>query len=131
MAFTNYLEEGVMDHVFGTGTFAKPAGLYLALFTAPPTDAGGGTEVGTDGTGYERQVAQFDVTAGDPTRATTTAPIEYGVALEDWGEITHVAVFDAESGGNMLAYAELDVSKTIGEGDVFRVPAQDLTFTLE
>lgn len=131
MAFTNYLEEGVMNHVFGTGTFAKPAGLYLALFTSAPGETGGGTEVGTNGTGYERQVAQFTVTAGNPTRATTSAPIEYSVALADWGEITHVAVFDAKTGGNMLAYAELDVSKIIGEGDVFRVPAQDLTFTLE
>jgi hypothetical protein len=31
----------------------------------------------------------------------------------------------------MLAYGELTVSKTIGSGDVFRIPAGDLDITLE
>jgi hypothetical protein len=39
-------------------------------------------------------------------------------------------VFDASSGGNMLAWAPLTTSRTINDGDVFRIPAGSLTITL-
>jgi hypothetical protein len=129
MSFTNYLENAVMDHVFGSGTFTKPAGRYVALFTAAPGEAGGGTEL--VGNGYARQSAGFTISGTSPTQGTNTAAIEYPTATASWGTVTHVAVFDAASGGNMLSYAALSVSKTIGSGDVFRIPASNLTFTLE
>jgi len=45
--------------------------------------------------------------------------------------VTHVGVYDASSGGNLLAYAALTSSKTIETGDVFRVPAGDLDISLD
>jgi hypothetical protein len=129
MSFTNYLENAVMDHVFGAGTFSKPAGRYVALFTAAPGEAGGGTELANGG--YARQNAAFTVSGSAPTQATNTSAIEYPTATASWGTVTHVGVFDAASGGNLLSYAALSVAKTIGSGDVFRIPAANLTFTLE
>jgi hypothetical protein len=118
-----------MDHVFGAGTFSKPAGRYVALFTAAPGEAGGGTEV--SGTGYARQSAAFTVSGSAPTEATNTAAIEYPTAGATWGTVTHAAVFDASTGGNMLAYAALAEAKPISTGDVFRFPVGNLDFTLE
>ena len=43
-SMTNFLELELLDHVFGKGAYSAPTP-YLALFTAAPTDAGGGTEV--------------------------------------------------------------------------------------
>lgn len=129
MSFTNYLENAVMDHVFGAGTFTKPAGRYVALFTAAPGEAGGGTEV--SGTGYARQSSAFTVSGAAPTQAANTAAIEYPTAGSAWGTVTHAAVFDAASGGNLLAYAALTEAKPISSGDVFRFPAGNLAFTLE
>lgn len=131
MAFTNYLEEQLLGHVFGLTTYTKPAGLFLALFTAAPGEAAGGTEVSTVGTAYARQPATFDVTPGNPSTAVNNAAIEYATATANYGTVTHVAIFDAATGGNMLSYAPLSVAKTIGTGDVFRVPAANLTFTLD
>ena len=128
MSFTNYLENAVMDHVFGAGTFAKP-GRHVALFTAAPGEAGGGTELVNGG--YARQSAAFTVSGTAPTQATNTSAIEYPTATASWGTVTHVAVFDAATGGNMVAFAALSVAKTIGSGDVFRIPAANLTFTLD
>ena len=42
-----------------------------------------------------------------------------------------VGVFDALSGGNLIAYGALTTSKTIDTGDVFRIPAGDLDITLD
>jgi hypothetical protein len=45
--------------------------------------------------------------------------------------VTHAAVFDAATGGNMIAHKPLPESKTIGVGDVFRFPAGQLKITLD
>jgi len=42
---SDYLENKVLDHVLRNTSYTPPATVYLGLFTANPTDAGGGTEV--------------------------------------------------------------------------------------
>ncbi len=44
--------------------------------------------------------------------------------------ITHIAIFDALTSGNMLGWAQLTTSRTINDGDVLRIPAGDLDITL-
>ena len=41
--FSDYLEDKVLEHVFG-GTFTTPSALYVALYTVAPSDTGGGTK---------------------------------------------------------------------------------------
>jgi len=127
--FSDYLEDKVLDHVFGGNAFTAPSTLYVALFTVAPTDTGGGTEV--SGGAYARQTATFNVSGTDPTTATNAAAIEYPTATADYGTVVAVGIFDASSGGNMLAYASLTASKTIASGDVFRIPAGDIDITLD
>lgn len=128
MSFTNYLEDAVLDHVFGGNAYSAPSTLYVGLFTAAPSDTGGGTEV--SGGGYARQTATFTVSGTDPTEATNSAAIDYPTATADLGTITHVGVFDALTSGNLLAYASVSTSKTINTGDVLRIPAGDLDIQL-
>jgi len=126
MSFTNFLETEVLDHVFGGNAYAAPGTLYTGLYTAAPSDTGGGTEL--SGNGYARQATAFTVT-GDT--ASNTSAEEWATATGDWGTITHVGVFDASTGGNLMAYGTLTASKTIATGDVFRIPAGDLDITLD
>ena len=126
MSFTNYLETELLDHVFANNAFTSPTAIYVALFTAAPGEAGGGTEV--SGGGYARQQGSFTVSGNT---ATTSAAIEYPTATASYGTVTHIGIFDASSGGNMLAYASLTASKTIASGDVFRIPAGDIDITLD
>lgn len=126
-AFTDYLENKIMAYVFSGTAFSSPsASLYLGLFTAAPGEGGGGTEV--SGNGYTRKIVTM-TTSGNAS--TNSAAVEFDAATGSWGTITYVAVFDALTSGNMLAYGELTTSKTIATGDVFRVPAGDLDITLE
>jgi predicted metal-binding membrane protein len=128
MSFSNHLETEILDHVFGGNAYTAPATLYLALHTANPAEDGSGTEVSTSGTAYARQTVTFTVTGNT---ASTSAVVEYPTATASFGTVTHVAVWDASTAGNMLAYAALTSSKAIDTGDVFRVPTGDLDITLD
>ena len=126
---TNYLENKIVDWLFRGQAFAPPATLYVALFTAAPSDAGGGTEV--TGGAYARVAVASSLadwagtqSAGSVVASTGTggqtsnnAPITFPAPTANWGSVTHFAIFDAASGGNMLFWAPLTAAKTINNGD--------------
>jgi hypothetical protein len=126
-SFTDYLEDKILKHVFTNVAYTSPTTVYVGLFTVAPTDTGGGTEI--SGSGYARKSAAFTV-SGTGTLATNSAAIEFDAATGSWGTIVAIAVFDALTTGNMLAFADLTTSKTIASGDVLRIPAGDLDITL-
>lgn len=125
MPFTAYIDNKLIDHLLGSGTYSKPAALYVALFVGNP--ASGGTEVSTSGSGYARQSAAFTISTNT---ASNTAAIEYPTATSSWGTIDYVAIYDAASAGNQLVTAALSAAKTIASGDVLRIPASNLTVSL-
>lgn len=126
MSFSNYLETELLDHVFAGNAYTSPAAVYVGLFTAAPGETGGGTEV--SGGSYVRKAGSFTVSGNT---ATTSAAIEWPTATASWGTITSIGIYDAASGGNLLAYANLSSSKAIASGDVFRIPAGDIDITLD
>ena len=125
MAFSNYLANEILDHVFSGNAFTAPATYYVALYTVAPTASGGGTEV--TGGGYVRQTATFTTTA---QQSTNTSAVEFPTASVSYGTVVAAAVLDASTSGNLLAFANLTASKTIGIGDVLRIPASDLDINL-
>ena len=129
-SFTDYTENLVLNWLLTTNSATRPTAWYVGLFTAAPSDTGGGTEV--SGNGYARAATgTISVSGTSPTTATNAAAIEFAAASGgNWGTITYAAIFDASSGGNMLAWAALTTSRTINDGDVFRIPAGSLTVTL-
>jgi len=126
--FSDYLEDKVLDHVFGGNAYSAPSTLYVALYTVAPTDTGGGTEV--SGGGYVRQSSAFTVSGTNPTTASNSAAVEYPTATANYGTVVAVGIFDASSSGNLLAYANLTTSKVVSTGDVFRFNTGDLDVTL-
>lgn len=126
MSFSNYLENKVLGHVFGATPYTAPATLYVGLFTTDPGEGGTGTEV--SGGSYARQTITFTVTTN---QASNTAAVEFPTATALWGTVTYAAVYDAVSGGNLLAYGALTTSKTIASGDVLRIPAGDFDINLD
>ena len=126
MSFTNFLETEILDHVFGGAAYTAPTTLYLGLFSAAPDDTGGGTEL--SGNAYARLPMAMTISGNT---ASNTDAEEFATATASWGTITHVGVFDASTSGNLLAYGALSESKSVGTGDVFRIPAGDLDITLD
>lgn len=128
-SFTNHTENLVLNWLFTTNSATRPTAWHVGLFTAAPSDTGGGTEV--SGSGYSRKATGTITVSGTATTATNSAAIEFDPASGgNWGTITYAAIFDASTGGNMLAWAELTTARTINDGDVFRIPAGSLTVTL-
>lgn len=128
MPFVNYLQKAVLEHVFGATTYPKPT-VYVGLFTASPGPVGGGTEV--SGGNYARVPYGATVTAGgSPTQVTNAADINFPAATSSWGQITFAALFDAATGGNMLAYGALQAPRDIAAGDAFRFAVSALTISL-
>ena len=102
-----------------------------ACLPAAPSDTGGGTEISTSSTGYARQTATFSVSGTSPTEANISSAIDFPTATADWGTITHLAVFDASTGGNMLAFSAATTSKTVANGDILRIPSGSLAIGLD
>ena len=128
-SFSDYTENLVLNWLLTTSSVTRPTAWYVGLFTAAPSDAGGGTEV--SGNAYVRKVTGTMTVSGTATTATNDAAIEFAAASGgNWGTITHAAIFDAETAGNMLAWAPLTTARTINDGDAFRIPATSLTVTL-
>ena len=131
-AFSDYLEQAILNHIFrNTAIFTPPANVYLALFTAAPSDSGGGTEV--TGGSYARKAVSTTGQWSAPGVGGLTDNINaqaFVTATASWGTVTHVGIFDAASAGNLLFHGALTVSKTVGSGDTFQFSAGDLDITL-
>ena len=134
-AASNYLENKVLDHVLRVTSYSQPSGLWLALFnntstaTAANLEAGTLTdETSTSGTAYVRKAITFNAASGGS--AASAATVTFDAATANWGTITHVAIMDASTSGNVLFYGAVTTSKTIETGDTFQVSAGNLTISL-
>lgn len=104
MGKSDYLENKILNLVFKNTAYTPPATVYAALMTAAPTDTGGGTEV--TGGSYARQA----LTMGTPSLGVITNTLAVTFSTVPAGTITHIAIYDASSGGNLLYYNALSSS---------------------
>ena len=129
---TDYLEASIRTHLFRTGSFTKPTGLNIELYTAAPGETGGGTKVtGGSYAPVSRNPSDSNWTAASGTDGLTdnAAAITYPVPTASWGLVTHVGIEDQS--GNLLLYGPLAVAKTINNGDPapnFPIGALDVVF---
>jgi hypothetical protein len=123
---SNYLEQALINGTLRGTTYTAPTTTYLALYTNDPTDADTGTEI--TGGSYVRQAITFSSPSGGAT--SNSSAIEFPQATADWGTITYVGIRDAVTSGNLLYHSALDTSKTIANGDIFKITATNLSVTL-
>ena len=142
-AMSDYLENKLIDFLLRGQTYTAPTGLHVGLLTAAPSDTGGGTEV--SGNGYARQNLAPSLTnwAGTQAAASTTASsgtsgttsnnvaITFPTPTASWGTVTAFGVYDASTGGNLLFYGNLNIAKTINQGDTVTFPISSLSFQID
>jgi len=127
---SNYLELKVLDHVLGGGDYTRPAKVYVALYTAAPTDAGGGTEV--SGGDYARVEVVNNATnfpAASEGAKSNGTKITFAEATASWGTVVAFGILDAAESGNLLLWAGLTANKTIDSGDTAEFAVGDLDYT--
>jgi len=125
-AFSDYLENELLDHALGTGSYTAPSTVYVGLSTATLGDDNSGTEL--SGNGYARQSAAFDAAVSGT--ADNTAAIEFPAATASWGTVSHFGIYDAASSGNLLFHGAFTTAKLIDTGDILKISAGDLDITL-
>ena len=124
--FSDFLENKLLDITLKAGTAYTVAQPKLALFTTDPTDDGSGNEC--DWTGYARQNISFGTIANGVANSTGTVTFP-AVAGADV-TVTHIGIYDANTGGNLLYHSELTVAKSLSATDVLTIPANGVSVTL-
>lgn len=125
--FTDYLENELLDHVTGKGSYTMPT-VYVALFTANPTDAGGGTEAAYGS--YARVTtsgATWAVASGGAT--SNAAAITFPACTSGSSTVTGFGGYDNSSGGNLLWYGTCSLSVSTGITPEFAPGELDITLT--
>ncbi len=129
-SFSDYWENEILDHLFGKSNYTPPT-IYVGLSTADPGDDGAGLSE-PSGNGYARvqtEATDWNVAASGLLDNANT--ITFNAATGNWGTLTHFALFDAVSGGNMLAHGALTQTRIVGSGDTAHFAAGDLDVILD
>ena len=125
-AMSDYLENKILDHTLGTSAYTHPSQTYIGLSTGSFADTGSGTAE-LSGSNYSRVAINFDAASGGTT--DNSATVEFAAATGNWGAVSHFALWDAASSGNMLIHGAFSAAKTITTGDILRIAAGELDVT--
>ena len=127
-ALSDHAEALLLDWLMTNGTATRPTAWYVGLFTAAPSDAGGGTEVSTGG--YSRQSVTFDAASSPGGTTSNSGAVSFTASGADYGTVTHIGIFDASTSGNLLWHGALTASKTVADGDTLEFSAGNIDLTL-
>lgn len=127
-ALSDDAEALLLDWLMTTGTATRPTAWYVALYTAAPSDSGGGTEVSTGG--YARQSVTFAAATSPGGTTSNTGTVSFTASGADYGTVTHIGIFDAVSAGNLLWHGAMTASKTIADGDTLEFSVGNIDLTL-
>jgi hypothetical protein len=124
MSISDYYENKILDHMLRGTAFTPPSTVYVSLHTADPGETG--TNELTGG-GYSRKPVTFNA----PSEGSMTNSADIDFPNMPAATITHVGLWDAASAGNCLWTGALPAPKTTNAGDTFRIPAGQLTVSLD
>lgn len=138
-ALSDYLESGLLHHVFRGQSFPKPSAIAIALTTGVPLDNHTGSTlpevpltINGSGTGYSRFNLGDPAVSGNANWLYSIADhnagsgiiknnkiIAFNPALCDWGGISGVAITDnpLHGSGNLLMHATLSNPRQVYLGD--------------
>jgi len=132
MSFSDYWENKILDHIFGKAAYAAPAHIYVAASTADPGESGSGLAEPSSGNYARVETDPADWTTATDGQIENAAAITFPTPTADWGAITHVALFDAATGGNFLARGQLPtVQNTYSGGAPLELSAGGLAVMLD
>lgn len=127
-ALSDHAENLLLNWLMTDDSVTRPTAWYLALFTAAPSDSGGGTEV--SGSGYSRQTIAFNTASGTGGTTSNSADVSFTASGGSFGTVSHVGIFDASSGGNLLWHGAMTASKTIADGDTLEFSTGNVDLTI-
>ena len=133
MAKSNGAEDDTLTYWLTATVITRPTAWYIALYTSPPGDDNSGNEVDdlVDDTAYVRKTITFGAVASGSITNDLAAIFNaciYGSGGVPY-TVTHVAIFDDPTAGNMIYHTSLDTDKLISVDDQANFAIGDLTIT--
>ena len=147
-ALSDYLESGLLHHIFRSQSFPKPTEVAIALCSGSPLDSNTGStipelpqSVNGSCTGYARITLGDPLVSGDAKWMYTQADHDAGsgliknsgsivfeTALIDWGYVSGIAIVDDSTygGGNLLMHSTLDNPRIVYKGDSVKFDVTNL-----
>lgn len=131
-SLSDYSENKILDHIVGKTSFTMPSTVAVALYTAAPSDSGGGTEVSNSNNYSRKTTAAGDWTAASGGATSNANAITFATPSGSWGTVTHFGLLDSAThgAGNLLAWAPLTSSQAVGSGNTVSFAVGDLDITL-
>jgi hypothetical protein len=123
---STYLSNALLNATLRNVSYSSTPTVYLALYTTDPTNDDTGNEV--SGSGYARKAITF--TAANSRATANSGIIIFNVTTGSWGTITHWAIKDALTAGNLLYYGELDNPRVVSEDNMVVVPISDIDISI-
>ena len=131
MSFTDFLENELLDHVFGSGNrnYAAAANQFVALSTTIPTDAGGNFTEPAVGAYARVSRADTNWTVAAAGALDNNADIVFPTATANWGTIVYAGIFDLITAGNLLMIGDIIPDQAVNSGNdsQFDLGAFDVT----
>ncbi|NDB59175.1 hypothetical protein EB001_12085 [bacterium] len=127
-ALSDYAEKLLLDWAMTTGSATRPTAWYVALYTAAPSDSGGGTEV--TGSGYARQSVTFDAASSPGGTTSNNNTVSFTASGGNYGTVTHIGIHTASTGGQLLWHGAMTASKTVNDGDTLEFSIGNIDLTL-
>lgn len=139
-AFSDYLEDGIINHIFRGSALTQPTAIYVALFSSDPTDANTTANEISD-SGYSRQDAAdggvissgwtAPATSGTSRQTSNAKAMEFPPIVDGQVTVTHFGLYDAATAGNLLFHGAFDTARTLEIDDVVSIAIGALTVSLD
>jgi hypothetical protein len=158
-ALSDYLESGLLHHVFKGESFPKPDKICIALTSGTPLDYHTGSTIpemasgdGVTSSNYSRvdlgnpaelgssrwsYHVEDNAAGGAPEFASgiirNSGQIVFNTALTDWGWVSGIAITDHSTigSGNLLIHATLDNPRLIYTGDNVKFDLETLEISFK
>lgn len=147
-ALSDYLESGLLHHIFRGQSFPKPSEIAIALTSGVPLDSHTGATIpelpsgiNGSGTGYARLSLGAPSASGDVKwlydlndhtvgsgLIKNSGAFLFNTALLDWGWVSGIAIIDDSryGSGNLLMHSALSNPRVIYMGDTVKFDASTL-----
>ena len=123
------LRQSMLNAFFSITAWTPPTAIYVALYSAPPSAVGGGTELVGDGYTRIQHTAWHSATAAEPSVVTNNGIITFPTATANWLTITAAGYFNTATAGTFLGYASV-TAKYVQSGDVLQIADTKLSTRL-
>jgi hypothetical protein len=113
---TNFLENEILDHILGTGSFTMPTQVHIKLHIGNP----GEDATGNPAAETTRQAADWSAASGGTAALSATVTWTNVSTSETY---SHFSAWDDATAGNPLFYGALDAPVAVTAGGDFNLTA--------